>query len=150
MEQKVPDKDNKELKTTLLLEEYRQAMESQRSNTTVVYSWLGSIFLVISTGLFFFGITVDKLTTFVPAMALAIVLSLVWLGLTETFIFYMRQRFKRIHEIEHELGLKLMTEAASEIRQLGWRARLVETRTYVRLFILLYIAIWILALILKF
>ena len=147
MEQKT---SNDELKTMLLLEEYRQAMESQRSNTTVVYCWLGSIFLVISTGLFFFGITVDELSTFVLAMALAIVLALVWLGLTETFIFYMRQRFRRIHEIEQELGLKLMIEAATEIRQLGWRARLIEARTYVRFFVPLYIAIWIFALIVKF
>ena len=113
MEQKVPNED---LKTTLLLEEYRQAMESQRSNTTVVYSWLGSIFLVLSTGLFFFGITVHELSTFVAAMVLAILLALVWLGLTETFIFYMRQRFHRIHEIERELGLKLMLEAAYVFR----------------------------------
>lgn len=147
MEQETP---NNELQTKLLLEEYRQAMESQRSNTTVVYSWLGSIFLVLSTGLFFFGITVDEFSIFVPAMALAIVLSLVWLGLTEKFIFYMRQRFRRIHEIEEQLGLKLMIEAAKEVRRLGWRARFVEARTYVRLFIPIYIAIWVFALIIKF
>ncbi len=125
-------------------------MESQPSNTALVYSWLGSIFLVLSSGPFFFGITVDKLTTFVPAMAFAVVLSLVSLGLTEAFIFCMRQRFKRIHEIERELGLKLMTKAASEIKQLGWRARLVAARTYVRLSTPLYIALWILALTLRF
>lgn len=142
--------NNKELQIRALLEEYRQAMESQRSNTTVVYSWLGSIFLVLSTGLFFFGITVHEFPTFICAMALAILLSLVWLGLTETFIFYIRQRLRRIHEIEHQLGLKLMVEAATEIKQLGWRSRFIEARTYVRLFIPLYIAIWVFALVVKF
>ena len=148
MEQQTPN--DEELRMRALLEEYRQAMESQRSNTTIIYSWLGSIFLVLSTGLFFFGITVHEFATFICAMALAILLSLVWLGLTETFIFYIRQRLKRIHEIEHELGLKLMVDAATDIRQLGWRARFVEARTYVRLFIPLYIAIWVFALIVKF
>ncbi|MBM3142029.1 MAG: hypothetical protein FJ005_03130 [Chloroflexi bacterium] len=58
------DMPNKEV----LLEEYRQLMESQRDNTRIAYSWIGSIFLVLSSSLFFFGLTTDDLSKFVPAM----------------------------------------------------------------------------------
>ncbi len=133
----------------VLLQEYREAMESQRTNTNIVYSWTASIFLILSGGLFFFGVSNNDIIKFIPSMILAIILALIWLGLTETFIFYMKQRFRRIHEIEQILGMKLMAEAGKEIKLLGWKAKFVEARTYIRLFILCYIAVWILMFILR-
>ncbi len=132
-----------ETKIQVLLAEYREAMESQRSNTTITYSWMGSILLVLSTGLFFYGIQLDDFDVFVPVMLLAMVLVMVWWGLTETFVFYIGQRLRRIHEIEQELGMRLMSQAGQEIKNLGWRARFVEARTYVRLFGGVYILICI-------
>jgi len=132
-----------------LLEEYKEAMESQRSNTSLVYSWTGSIFLVLSMGLFYYGTTISEMARLLPTMILAFILVIVWWGMTETFIFYTRQRLRRIHEIEKLLNIKLMSEAGREIKALGWKATFVEARTYVRLFILVYIVVWILMLVLK-
>ncbi|MBM3324578.1 MAG: hypothetical protein FJY66_02805 [Calditrichaeota bacterium] len=133
----------------VLLEEYRQAMSSQRSNTSLIYSWTGNIFLVLSTGLFFYGTTLTELTVLLPTMILAFVLVVVWWGMTETFIFYIRQRMRRIHEIEKMLDIRLMSGAGEEIRSLGRKARFVEARTYVRLFILAYVIVWILMFVLR-
>jgi len=134
---------------TLLLE-YREAMESQRSNTNIVYAWMGSIFLVLSTGLFYYGTTLDEIVKYIPTMILAIAIMLVWWGLTESFIFYIKQRMKRIHEIESLLNIKLMSDAGKEIKAIGWRAKFLEARNYVRFFIVIYISVWILMLILHF
>ena len=135
---------NKEkLDPQILLTEYREAMASQRSNTTIIYSWTGSIFLVLSTDLFIYGANASEAELFFPVMALATLLILVWLGMTETFIFYIRQRLRRIGEIEEALGMSLMRQAREEIGTLGWRARFVEARSYVRGFSVLYIVIWI-------
>ena len=38
-----------------LLAEYREAMESQRANTSLVYSWTGNIVLILSIALFVHG-----------------------------------------------------------------------------------------------
>jgi len=126
----------------VLLAEYREAMESQRSNTNIVYSWTGSIFLVLSTGLFIYGANAEEGKIFFPVMALATLLIIVWCGLTETFVFYIVQRLKRIGQIEAELGMRLISEAGKEIESLGWKARFLEARTYVRVFSVLYVIIW--------
>ncbi len=133
----------------VLLEEYKEAMSSQRSNTNLVYSWTGSIFLVLSTSLFFYGTRVTELAQLIPTMILAFVLVVVWWGITETFIFYTRQRMQRIHEIENILQMKLMSKAGQEIKERGWKAKFVEARTYVRIFIIAYVLVWILMFILK-
>jgi len=83
-------------------------------------------------------------------MILAIAIMLVWWGLTESFIFYIKQRMKRIHEIESLLNIKLMSDAGKEIKAIGWRAKFLEARNYVRFFIVIYISVWILMLILHF
>jgi len=126
-----------------LLQEYREAMESQRSLSSMTYSWTGSIFLVLSAGLFFLGTQLDNIAKFIPTMILAIVLAFVWLGFTETFIFYIRQRMRRIHEIETILKMKLMSEAGKEIKELGWKAKTLEARSYLRLFIIVYVLVWL-------
>ncbi len=137
----VSNKEN--LDPQVLLTEYREAMESQRSNTNIIYSWTGSIFLVLSTVLFIFGTNASEQRLYFPVMALATLLILVWWGMTETFVFYIRQRLRRIGEIEKALGMSLMRQAKEEIGALGWRARFVEARFYVRGFSILYIVIWI-------
>ncbi len=126
----------------VLLAEYREAMESHRANTNLIYSWTGSIFLVLATALFVLGVNAEKAKIFFPVMALAIVLIFVWWGLTETFVFYIRQRLQRIREIEQELGMRLMSEAGKEIQSMGWKAKLVEARSYVRGSAILYAVIW--------
>ena len=122
-------------------------MESQRSNTNIAYSWIVSIFLVLSTGLFYYGTIIEETGKFIPVMLLALSLAIVWWGLTETFIFYIRQRMRRIHEIEKELNIKLMSEAGEEIKKLGWKAKFREVRNYVRFFIFAYAIIWLLMLV---
>ena len=133
-----------------LLQEYREAMESQRSLSNMAYSWPGSIFLVLSTGLFFYGTQLDDIKKFIPTMILALVLAFVWLGFTETFIFYIRQRMKRIHEIEQVLKMKLMSDAGKEIKELGWKVKFLEARSYLRFFIIMYIIVWMLLLYLNY
>ena len=128
---------------TLLLE-YREAMESQRNLTSMAYSWTGSIFLVLSTGLFFYGTQLDSLDKLIPTMILAIALALVWFGFTESFVFYIRQRMQRIHEIEEILNMKLMSEAGREIKAMGLKSRKYELRSYLRAFVVVYILVWIL------
>jgi len=126
----------------VLLAEYHEAMESQRSNTNLVYSWTGSIFLILATYLVIHGINVTEAKAFFPVMALAVLLVIVWWGMTETFVFYIVQRLRRISEIEKALGMGLISEAGKEIQSLGWRARFVEARSYVRGFSVLYVIIW--------
>ena len=62
----------------VLLEEYRQMMESQRDNTRIAYSWIGNFFLVLSGGLYFFGVSAEELSVFVPTMVFGIGLSVIW------------------------------------------------------------------------
>jgi hypothetical protein len=126
-----------------LLVEYREAMESQRSNTALVYSWTGNILLILSTGLFIFGTQTKAPEAFFPTMAFAVLLMLIWYGMTKTFVFYIGQRLRRANEIERILGIQLMSGAYEEIKRLGWKSRLVEARSYVRLFAVVYILIWI-------
>ena len=133
-----------------LLLEYREAMESQRSNTALVYSWTGNILLILSTALFIFGAQTDEPEAFFPTMAFAVLLLLIWYGMTETFVFYIKQRLRRANEIERILGMQLMSGAYEEIKKLGWRSRFIEARSYVRLFGLLYILLWIFMSWLKF
>ena len=142
--------DKIEYDKEILLQEYKEAMESQRSLSNMTYSWTGSIFLVLSTGLFFYGTQLDSINKIIPTMVLALVLAFVWLGFTETFIFYIRQRMKRIYEIEQILQMKLMSEAGKEIIALGWKAKFLEARSYLRLFIIVYILVWFLLLYLNY
>ena len=97
--------DNKPDKV-VLLEEYRQLMESQRDNTRIAYSWMGGIFLVLCSGLLFFGLITDVLASFMPAMIMGICLCLIWIGFTRVFARYTRQRFERIDEISEQLGMR--------------------------------------------
>ena len=133
-----------------LLEEYREAMASQRANTSIVYSWMGSIFLVLTTGLFYYGTRLDEINKIIPIMVLAVGLGLIWWGLMESFIFYIRQRMIRAHEIERVLEMKLMSGAYEEIKKMGFKAKFFEARSYVRFFIILYIVAWIVLIILNF
>jgi len=127
----------------ILLEEYRQAMDSQRNNTSIVYSWIGNIFVILSTLLFGYGIIQTSKLNFIFLMILSFALIFVWLGVTETFIFYLRQRLKRINEIERILEIELMSKAYEEIKKLGWKSKFLEVRTYVRIFVISYIIIWL-------
>ena len=127
----------------ILLEEYRQLMESQRDNTRIAYSWVANIILVLGIGLFFFGLTTNTLSSFVPAMFLGILLCLIWVGLTEVFARYTRLRFDRIDEVSKELGIPPLQapEPFSPLKQ---------ARTYVYLFAIIYIFAWLLRLVLGF
>ena len=155
--------DNRDSET--LREEYRQFMESQRDNTRIAYSWIGSIFLVLCSGLFFLGLTSGELARFVPAMILGIGLSLVWVGLTETFARYTRQRFQRLSQITKELGippieppeltnidrlLRRVSRRVFLLRGIVQRLPLTEARTYVVLFVVLYNVAWVVRFVLEF
>jgi len=140
------NEDNNKPDKEILLEEYRQLMESQRDNTRIAYSWMGSIFLVLCAGLFFFGLTTDVLASFLPAMILGICLCLVWVGLTEVFAKYIRERFDRLEEISIQLGMPPMPVTPT----IKWWFPFTQARTYIVLFALLYITVWMLRLILGF
>ena len=129
-----PDKET-------LLEEYRQLMESQRDNTRIAYSWIGNIILVLCSGLIFFGLTTNILSSFVPAMVFGILLCLIWVGLTEVFAGYTRLRFYRIEEISKLIGIAPMKPPESFLEQ---------ARAYIWLFVIIYILAWILRLVLGF
>ncbi|MFC1990721.1 hypothetical protein ACFLU9_01040 [Chloroflexota bacterium] len=131
-----PDRDTS-------LEEYRQLMESQRDNTRLAYSWMASIILVLCSGLAFFGLTTNTLSSFVPAMVFGVCLCFIWVGLTEVFARYTRLRFDRLDEVSKQLGIPLLK--APEPFSL-----LKQARTYVWLFAILYILVWALRLILGF
>ena len=83
-------------------------------------------------------------------MLLALLLTGVWFGMTKTFVFYIRQRMKCIHEIEAELGMRLMSEAGAEIQARGWRAKFTEAQFYVHCFLILYAALWLGMLVFRF
>ena len=143
-EEQTPDKD-------VLLELYRQLMESQRDNTRIAYSWIGSVFLVLSSALIIFGLTAEDFESFVPAMILGIGLSIIWAFTTEVFAANIRERFRQALEVERTLGFNGIAKAgADRFSKLGWRSYLVQARTYVYLFVVLYIVVWIVALVLKF
>jgi len=57
---------------------------------------------------------------------------------------------KRIHEIEQVLKMKLMSDAGNEIKELGWKVKFLEARSYLRFFIVMYILVWILLLYLNY
>lgn len=139
-----PDRD-------VQLEFYRQLMESQRDNTRIAYSWIGNVFLVLSSALIVFGLTTKDSRSFIPAMVLGIGLSIIWAFITEVFATYIRERFRQASQIESRLGFRGIAMAGDErFANLGWRMYFVQARTYVFLFVVLYIAVWILALVLKF
>ncbi|MFC2034029.1 hypothetical protein ACFLTT_01305 [Chloroflexota bacterium] len=133
-----PDKET-------LLVEYQQLMESQRDNTRIAYSWISTILLVLCSGLFFFGLTTNPLSSFIPAMVLGVLLCLIWAGLTEVFARYIRQRFDRLNEISIQLGISRMPFSPTK-----WWLPLTQARTYVWLFVFVYIFSWILRLFLGF
>jgi len=118
-------------------------MESQRDNTRIAYSWMGSIILVLCSGLAFFGLTTNTLSSFVPAMVFGVCLCLIWVGLTEVFARYIRQRFDRLEEISKELGIPPL-QAPIQGRPM------TQARTYVWLFAIIYIIAWLLRLTLGF
>jgi hypothetical protein len=138
-EKNKPDKE-------VLLEEYRQLMESQRDNTRIAYSLTGGIFLMLCSGLLFFGLITDVLASFVPAMIMGICLCLIWIGFAGVFARYIRQRFERLDEISSQLGIPPIPVAPSTI----WWAPFTQARIYVTLFGFLYIAVWVIRLILGF
>ena len=126
-----------------LLAEYGEAMASQRANTQLVYSWTGNIIIILASGLVVYGVGIKELPIFLLIAAFALMLMGLWLGMTETFVFYIGQRMKRIAEIEKELGMKLMSAAGDEIRSMGFKARFVEARSYVRAFGFFYCLFWV-------
>jgi len=127
-----PDKET-------LLEEYRQLMESQRDNTRVTYSWIGSIFLVLSSALIVFGFATNDFSQFIPAMTLGILLAIVWVRLTSVFVEYIRERFARIKDISETLGIPPMKRPSG---------RFSVARTYVKIFVWGYCAAWVIRLVL--
>ena len=134
-----------------LLELYRQLMESQRDNTRIAYSWVGNVFLVLSSALILFGLTTQDFESFIPAMVLGIGLSIIWAVITEVFAAYTRERFRQALKVEQQLLISGIAEAGAErFRKLGLRQYVVQARAYVLLFAALYIAVWVLALVLKF
>jgi hypothetical protein len=52
-------------------------MESQRDNTRIAYSWIGNFFLVLSGGLYFFGVSAEDKAVFVPTMVFGVSLSII-------------------------------------------------------------------------
>jgi len=135
--------DNPDKET--LVEEYRQLMESQRDNTRIAYSWMGNIFLVLCSALAFFGLTTSSLSSFVPAMIFGISLCLIWVGLTEVFAKYIRQRFERLEEISLKLSIPPVPTDPLTL----WFP-FTQAKTYVWLFAIVYILTWVLRLILGF
>jgi len=126
------------LNKDILLEEYRQLMESQRDNTRITYSWLSNIFIVLSSALFVFGLTTASWAQFVPAMFFGILLAWIWVFLTEVFGGYIRQRFDRIREISEQIGIATIKPPKSKLR---------IAKTYVILFAILYTMAWLIRLI---
>jgi hypothetical protein len=134
-----------------LLELYRQLMESQRDNTRIAYSWIGNVFLVLSSALILFGLTTQDFRAFISAMILGIGLSMIWACVTEVFAAYIGERFRQALEVEGILQFKGMAGTGAErFTNLGWRKYLGQARTYVLLFVVLYAVVWIVALVLKF
>ena len=143
-----PEKD-------VLLEEYRQLMTSQRDNTQIAYSWVGNILMVLGSGLFVFGLTTENLSRFIPALILGMLLSFVWIGVTEAFARYTRQRFDRINKICQELGIPPVEQPAGtwvdtqllKVPKVGkWLNRslsMTQVRTYVVLFVAFYNVAWL-------
>jgi len=144
-----------------LREELRQLMESQRDNTRIAYGWLSNVILILSSGLFFFGLNTDETEKFVPAMSLGVVLALVWMGITEVFAAHIRKRFERLKEISDDLGIKSYPDLEptfidkSLSRALGKlpgvhnvlrHFPLTQIRTYVLVFVIAYILVWLLRL----
>ena len=143
-EKQHPDRD-------VQLELYRQLMESQRDNTRIAYSWIGNVVLVLSSALIIFGLTTQDSKSFIPAMVLGIGLSIIWAFLTEVFATYIRERFRQALEVERLLQFRgLGTAGYERFANLGWRIHFVQARTYVFSFVVIYISVWILALVLKF
>ena len=135
----------------VLLELYRQLMESQRDNTRIAYSWIGNVFLVLSSGLVIFGLTTQDYKSFIPAMVLGIGLSIIWALITEVFAAYTRERFSQALDVEQMLGFNgIAGTGAERFTNLGWSKYFAQARAYVVLFVVLYIVVWILALLLKF
>src|SRR3990172_9304686 len=134
-----------------LLELYRQVMESQRDNTRIAYSWIGNVFLVLSSGLILFGLQTQDFKSFLPAMILGIGLSIIWASITEVFAAYTRERFLQAREVEQILSFRGVAQAgADRFASLGWRKYFAQARTYVFFFVVQYVAVWILALVFKF
>jgi len=133
------NEDKNEPDKETLLVEYQQLMESQRDNTRIAYSWMATIILVLCSSLFFFGLTTNSFSSFLPAMILGICLCLIWVGLTEVFARYIRQRFDRLEEISEQLGIPPLPFTPTT-----WLLPLTQARTYVWLFVIVYIVAWVL------
>lgn len=126
-------------------------MESQRDNTRIAYSWIGNVFLVLTSALIIFGLSTSDGPSFFPAMGLGIGLAIIWAALTEVFAAYTRERFKQAELIEKRLGIVGMAiSGRKRFEGLGKLQYFCQARTYVVLFTLLYIGSWISAAIAKF
>lgn len=146
-----PEPEEQHPSDATFLELYRQLMESQRDNTRIAYSWIGNVFLVLSSALIIFGLTTQDLDSFIPAMILGIGLSIIWACITEVFAAYTRERFSQALEVERLLHFKGIASAGAErFENLGRFQRLVQARTFVLLFVALYIFVWVLTLIRRF
>ena len=133
-----------------LLEEYRQMMESQRDNTRIAYAWIGNFFLVLSGGLYFFGVSAEDKAIFVPTMVFGVLLSVIWWAVSEVFARYTRERIRRAAHIEELLGLRGMKDSTTSLYKSRWKGPFLQARTYVVAFVLVYIAVWFLAFAMKF
>ena len=139
------NEDRNEPDMEILLEEYRQLMESQRDNTRIAYSWMGNIILVLCSGLVFFGFTTNALSSFVPAMIFGACLCLIWVGLMQAIARYISQRIDRIDELSIQLGIPPIPTIPITL----WFP-FTQVRTYVWLFAIIYIIAWVLRLVLGF
>ena len=143
--------DEQKTDKDVLLELYRQLMESQRDNTRIAYSWIGNVFLVLSSALILFGLQTEDCNSFIPAMTLGIGLSLIWACITEVFASYTRERFRQASDVEQKLGISGIAKAGTDrFQKLGRWQYFAQARIYVFFFVVLYVAVWILALVLKF
>ena len=126
-------------------------MESQRDNTRIAYSWVGNVVLVLSSALMIFGLSTEESNSFIPAMVLGIGLAIIWAFITEVFGAYIRERFRQANEVERLLRFSgIATVGGERLANLGRRKYFAQARTYVICFVVIYIAAWILALVLKF
>ena len=66
------------------------------------------------------------------------------------FARYTRERIKRASEIESMLGLRGMNSSTTNLYGNKWKGPFLQARTYVILFVLVYVFVWFLALAMKF
>ena len=139
------NRSNKD-KLQIIITEYKEGAESQRRNLTLGWA-IGSILIAIS--LYMFGISITEETYYFPLMVLSFSILILWYGMYASLNFYTVHRLERLDEIEKELDIDLFLRSKRELDSLGWKQHRYYVLTYVRLFIFVYIVMWILVLLNK-